>query len=152
SPVTGANLNDGQIHIIIENQDTYFLPSESFLIIRGIFNKSADLQATLVNNAPMFLFREIKYDLGTKTIERIVYPGHAMLMKGLLSYSDINANNLIMGWTNDDLEDYAIDDTAENNSGYKTRFNKYSGYGNGNLSFLIPLKHIFSFCEDYQKV
>ncbi len=67
-PVVGSNLNStSQIRIIIENQDLFYLPSKSFLTIKGKLTKSdgaalADTDAvTLVNNGIMFLFDRIEY-------------------------------------------------------------------------------------------
>lgn len=170
-PVAGSNLNNGsQIMIIIENKDAYFLPSKSFLLIKGKLNVPVSIpdvvstnfaqdpaiissqDSTLTNNAPMFLFRNIEYILGTKSIEYVNNPGHASLMKGLLSYSPSDGDNMNMGWYNDDLDEYTLTDTAEHNGGYKIRYNKYNVLCNGNVSFIIPLSHIFGFCEDYQKV
>ncbi len=98
-PVVGSNLNsNSQTRIIIENQDLFYLPSKSFLTIKGKLSKNdgtklADTDAvTLVNNGIMFLFDRIEYQIGDKIIEYINYPGHSSLMKGLLSYP-INFEN-----------------------------------------------------------
>ena len=92
-PVVGTNLNsNSQIRFVIENQDLFYLPSKSFLTIKGKLTKAdgtalADTDVvTLVNNAMMFLFDRIEYQIGDKLIEYINNPGHCSLMKGLLSY------------------------------------------------------------------
>jgi uncharacterized protein YneR len=95
-PVVGSNLNsNSQIRIIIEDQDLFYFPSKSFLTIKGKLTKNygsqlADTDAvTLVNNAIMFLFDRIEYQIGDKVINYINYPVHSSLMKGLLSYPKI---------------------------------------------------------------
>ena len=99
----------------------------------------------------MHLFKSIQYELSGQEIKQIMYPGQATTMLGLLKYPDdfskskglnklwykdtttqANAKNL--GWNVRKL--YVI-----NNSDPK-----------GTFSFRIPLKHIFGFCEDYDKV
>ena len=156
-PVVGSNLNStSQIRIIIENQDLFYLPSKSFLTIKGKLtkndgNKIADTDAvTLVNNGIMFLFDRIEYQIGDKVIEYINYPGHSSLMKGLLSYpNNFENSGLNMCWTLD-TNDGAASLTA--NNGFKKRHDKIVVKGDGNFSFVIPLSHIFGFCEDYKKV
>ncbi len=85
-PVVGSNLNlnsNSQIRIIIENQDLFYLPSKSFLTIKGKLTKNnTDTDAvTLVNNG-IILFDKIEYQIGDKVIEYINFPGHSSLMKG----------------------------------------------------------------------
>ena len=158
NPVVGTNLNtDGDIRINIETQDIFTHPSESFLLIEGRLTKAdgtADANAdniSLTNNAMMYLFRDIRYELSGQEIEKINYVGQATTMLGLLKYLDdfskskglnqlwykdttTQANNQNVGWNI--RRQYVI-----NNSDPK-----------GTFSFIIPLKHIFGFCEDYDKV
>ena len=99
----------------------------------------------------MYFFKNIKYELSGTEIETVKYPGQATTILGLLKYPDdfskskglnqlwykdttTQANAQNMGWNIRKL--YII-----NNSGPK-----------GTFSFRIPLKHIFGFCEDYDKV
>ena len=95
-PVTGTNLNNsgGDIRINIETQDLFTHPSESFLLREGRLIKAngtayanADL-IFLTNNAPMHLFKSIQYELWGQEIEKILYPGQATTMLGLLKYPD----------------------------------------------------------------
>ena len=157
-PVVGSNLNsNSQIRMIIENQDLYYLPSKSFLTIKGKLTKTdgtalADTDAvTLVNNGMMFLFDRIEYQIGDKVIEYISYPGHSSLMKGLLSYpmSFENSVGMNMCWVLDKVTGAA---SIKSNSGFGERHYKIVVRGKGNFSFVIPLSHIFGFCEDYRKI
>ena len=78
-PVAGTNLNNsgGAIRLVIETQDIFTHPSESFLIIEGRLTKAngtdytnADL-VSLTNNAMMYLFKDIRYELSGHEIEKI---------------------------------------------------------------------------------
>ena len=95
-PVTGTSLNNsgGDIRIYIETQDLFTHPSESFLLIEGHLTKAngmayanADL-VSVTNNAPMHLFKSIRYELSGQEIKKILYPGQATTMLGLLKYPD----------------------------------------------------------------
>ncbi len=83
----------------------FYLPSKSFLTIKGKLTKSdgtslVDTDAvTLVNNVIMFLFDRIEYQIEDKVIECVNYPKHSSLMKGLLSYQNNFENSgLNMCW------------------------------------------------------
>ena len=99
----------------------------------------------------MHLFKSIRYELSGQQIEKIMYPGHATTMLGLLKYPDdfskskrlnqlwykdttARANAQNVGWNVRKL--YVINDSDPK----------------GTFSFRVPLKHIFGFCEDYDKV
>ena len=158
-PVARTNLNaSGQdIRLTIETQDIFTHPSESFLIIEGRLLKAdnnsfgnIDL-ITLTNNGIMHLFKRIRYNLSGQEIESLVHPGQATTMLGLLKYPDdfSKSKGLNQLWYKDTTEN-ADDD----NVGYLYR--RYYIIRNsdpkGSFSFRIPLKHIFGFCEDYDKV
>ena len=91
---TAAELNRGSIVIVIEAQDIYTHPAESFLVIEGrlIKNNGAlyndNEYVTLINNAMMYLFSDIRYHLASHEIEVLQNPGHATTMLGLLKYPD----------------------------------------------------------------
>ena len=85
-------------------------------------------------------------------IESLNYPGQATTMLGLLKYPDdfSKAQGLNQLWYKDTWTTAA---KAENN-GFAAR-NAYliqSPTIKGTFSFRIPLKHIFGFCEDYDKI
>ena len=158
-PVAGTNLNSsGQdIRLTIETQDIFTHPSESYLIIEGRLLKvdnnsygNNDL-ITLTNNGMMHLFKRIRYELSGQEIENIVNVGQATTMLGLLKYPDdfSKSKGLNQLWYKD------ITALADDND---TRFSIRRFYiiinsnPKGSFSFKIPLKHIFGFCEDYDKV
>ena len=168
-PVTGTNLNSpGQdIRITIETQDIFTHPSESYLIIEGRLLKADGTaydranRVTLVNNGIMYLFKRIRYDLSGQDIENIMNVGQATTMLGLLKYPDdfSKSKGLNQLWYKDTKNTTILaTDNADFNAGFKVRhdyiFGKADGDVNpiGSFSFRIPLKHIFGFCEDYDKV
>ena len=95
-PVVGTNLNNsgGAIRLYIETQDICTHPSESFLLIEGRLTKGdgsayADAElVSLANNAMMYLFKDIWYELSGQEIEQISHLGQATTMLGLLKYPD----------------------------------------------------------------
>ena len=168
-PITGANKNSpGQdIRINIETQDIFTHPSESYLIIKGQLLKAdgtayaRNNRVTLANNGIMYLFKRIRYELSGQDIENITNVGQATTMLGLLKYPDdfSKSKGLNQLWYKDTKNTTVIDPNNANfNAGFKVRhdyiFGKADGEVNpiGSFSFRIPLKYIFGFCEDYDKV
>ena len=99
----------------------------------------------------MYLFKRIRYDLSGQEIETLVHPGQATTMLGLLKYPDYfsKSKELNQLWYKD------ITANAEAaNIGWEIRRYQIISNSNprGTFSFKIPLKHIFGFCEDYDKV
>jgi len=88
TPQTQANNNNNghPISMTINNQDIYTLPSKSYISNKGQLRRSvnnnvydANDEITLINNAMMYLFSSIKYELGNQTIETINFPGQTIL-------------------------------------------------------------------------
>jgi len=107
---------------------------------------------TLTNNGIMHLFSNVKYQLSEQEVESLFYPGQATTMLGLLKYPDdfsksIGLNQL---WYKDNTSTASIVD----NNGFKIRQSYSIRMPNpkGLFSFRIPLKHIFGFTEDYDKI
>ena len=160
SPITGTNLNgSGEIRITIESQDEFFHPHNSYLLITGKLVKStadaiyaATDMVALTNNAMMYLFSTIKYELSGHEIECINYPGPASTIQGLLKYSDdfAKSQGLNMCWA----KDAGTGTAASTNAGFVARqtYIIKDPTPRGSFSFAVPLSHIFGMCEDYQKV
>ena len=159
-PIAGTNLNSfgADIRLTIETQDIFTHPSESFLIIEGQLvngnsnNPYADGDLiTLTNNGIMHLFKRIRYDLSGQEIENIMNVGQATTMLGLLKYPDdfSKSKGLNQLWYKD-----TTPNATNNNNGFKVRrtYIIVNADPKGSFSFRIPLKHIFGFCEDYDKV
>ena len=159
-PITGTRLdNVGDIRINIDSQDIFTHPSESFLLIEGQLTKAGDGTAyanadniSLTNNAMMYLFRDIRYELSGHEIEKVNYVGYATTMLGLLKYTEDfgRSKGLNQSWY--------LDSTGNPNNQNKGFWARHQHIFNhldrdkGSFSFRIPLKHIFGFCEDYDKV
>ena len=159
-PVAGTNLNSSgaDIRLTIETQDIFTHPSESFHIIEGRLLKDNNNQygrddpVTLTNNGIMHLFKRIRYDLSGQEIESLLHPGQATTMLGLLKYQDdfSKSKGLNQLWYKD-TTNIAV---AADNVGFKIRRDYIisNSQPRGSFSFRIPLKHIFGFCGDYDKV
>ena len=163
--VVGTNLNaSGQdIRLTIETQDIFTHPSESYLIIEGELkkgdnNRYADEDPiALTNNGIMHLFKRIRYDLSGQEIENIMNVGQATTMLGLLKYPDdfSKSKGLNQLWYKDTSNAAVLDSARDNfNAGFKIRHDYIITISRprGSFSFRIPLKHIFGFCEDYDKI
>ena len=158
-PVAGTNLNaSGQdIRLTIETQDIFTHPSESYLIIEGRLLKADNNSygnndlISLTNNGIMHLFKRIRYELSGQEIKKIMNVGQATTMLGLLKYPDdfSKSKGLNQLWCRDTNAR-----AEEANTGWNVR-RLYIIAGSdprGTFSFRIPLKHIFGFCGDYDKV
>ena len=158
-PITGTSLNTtGEIRIVIESQDEFFHPSQAYLLMEGQLLKDdnseygAEDKITLVNNGLMYLFSNIRYELSGHEIESLNYPGQATTIKGLLKYSEDYATSQGMNHCWIKASSDIADQTS--NSGFKVRQN-YIVKGptpKGSFSFIIPLRHIFGYAEDYDKI
>ena len=159
-PVAGTNLNSSgaDIRLAIETQDIFTHPSESFLIIEGELKKNDNNRyadndpIALANNGIMHLFKRIRYNLSGQEIENIMNVRQATTMLGLLKYPDdfSKSKGLNQLWYKDTTDTAVLAD----NNGFKIRHDYIitNSRPRGSFSFRIPLKHIFGFCGDYDKV
>ena len=159
-PIAGTNLNSSgkDIRLYIETQDIFTHPSESYLIIEGRLTKENgtphqdDNAISITNNAMVYLFKRIQYKLSGQEIENIMHPGQVTTMLGLLKYPDdfSKSKELNQSW----YKDTSSAANLTNNLGFKIRHDYIINNSDpkGSFSFKIPLKHIFGFCEDYDKV
>ena len=170
NPIVGTDLNRGSIVLTIESQDIYTHPAESFLVIEGELRRRAravdgavqyyanDAVVTLINNAMMYLFSDVRFHLASHEIEVLQNPGHATTILGLLKYPDDFNKSFGMNqlWVKDENTGAAEIRPANDNinNGFKIRRDYIitSPNTNGKFSFKIPLKHFLGFCEDYKKI
>lgn len=157
-PITTTDSNTpGEIRINIEAQDILTHSSVSYLIFKGKLRKQDgepykdDNSITLTNNGSMHLFSNIKYQLSGQEIESLCRPGQATTMLGALKYPNdfSKSQGLNQCWHKDND---AMPGTP--NTGYEAR-HKYIikiPDPKGTFNFRVPLKYIFGFCEDYDKI
>ena len=100
----------------------------------------------------MHIFSRIEYHLSNQLIEPINYPGQAITMLGLLKYTDdfSKAQGLNQLW----YKDTATTAVKAHNNGFAARhaYLIQSPIVKVIFSFRIPMKHIFGFCEYYDKI
>src|SRR5688572_15465010 len=162
-PVSGANLNSaGEIRINIEQQELYCHPTESYLLIEGRLVKgngmntayaAGDTDAVAItNNGLMHLFSQIGYSLSNQDMETIYHPGQATTMLGLLKYPNdfALAQGLNQLWCKDTTAAAAL--AANAGFGARQAYLIQKPEAKGTFSFVVPLSHIFGFCEDYDKI
>lgn len=138
NPYTNAFNNNDEIRIVIQQQDLYVLPHDSYIYIEGrvIVAQTPEGQDALpppnfVNNAAGFLFDEIRYELNGFPIDVCKNVGVTSTLKGYVSYLPENMNRMqIAGWKKESNQQAT------------------SGY----INFCIPLRSIFGFAEDYRNI
>src|SRR6188768_2819223 len=159
-PVARTNLNSaGEIRINIETQDLFCHPAESYLLIEGRLTKTDGTAyantdvVSITNNGLMHLFSQIGYSLSNQDMETIYHPGQATTMLGLLKYPNdfALAQGLNQLWCKDSSATAALDAV---NVGFASRqaYLIQKPTTRGTFSFIVPLSHIFGFCEDYDKI
>ena len=179
TPQTFANCNTvgHPIKIHINAQDVYTLPSKSYINIKGQLRRddnnnpyAAADEVALINNAMMYLFTEVKYDLDNTNIEKLSSLGQITSLFGYLSQPDdfSTSAGLKYCWNKDAnthacSAEFAVSVGApgagyvatrrgEYNVGFAARKSLlFSSDPRGHFSFIIPLTHIFGFAE-YRKV
>ena len=155
-----------EIRFNIDALSTFIHPHKSFLYFEGQIlrdgnvafnagNPAVDNNVTLANDGIIHLFSEIKYTINGQPIEDILNPAISSIMLGMLRYPDdfSKSKGLLQCW----FKDGANGGFANTNTGREERkkifFDQTAAAGErGKFSFCIPLKHIFGFCDDYDKV
>ena len=162
-----------EIRFNVEALSTFVHPHKSFLyfegqVVRddngGIFNTDnqnppqiRDDNISLANDGILHLFSQMKYSINGQPIEDILNPAISSIMLGMLRYPDdfSKSKGLLQCWFKDS-GDGGVDDNE--NTGRKERRRLFLNDANFPIehqckfSFCIPLKHIFGFCDDYDKV
>lgn len=107
NPYTASYNNCDEIRIAIQQQDLYLLPHDSYIYIEGKIEKEPSAKPEdevpyFVNNAPAFLFDEIRYELNGIEIDKCKNVGVTTSMKGYLSFLPDDMNKMeIAGWNID---------------------------------------------------
>ena len=117
----------------------------------GTLYVNAD-EVALTNNAIMHMFSRNEYHLSNLLIESLNYSGQATIMLGLLKYPDdfSKVQGLNQLW----YKDTAATAAKADNNGYGARHAYLIQLPTvkGTFSFRIPMKNIFGFCENYDKI
>ena len=181
TPQSQSNLDNpgGTIQIDINASDDYLIPAKSFIHIKGQLVRNdnnnpfaADSNISLVNNAMMYLFENISYQIGSTVVETITSPGQITSMLGYLSHPDDynTCAGLMSCWCKDttvnavsvesnalpaaaaDLLNFIPTKNPDYNQGFAARRALLmSANPRGMFSFLIPFDHVFGF-GSYSKV
>ena len=161
--------NQTEITFTFQNTDQWMLPSKSYLIIEGqiVDNNSAVLNAVnqnitigFNNNGYMQMFDQAKYILGTQQIEYFQNCGITTLIHNLLVKSK-NSQGLDIMWKLDEGV-YNISDPTNGTSYVNRGFSRRRSTLHNDIGVIdpnrfrfrgiIPLSHVFNFCQDYKKV
>ncbi|XP_065642428.1 uncharacterized protein LOC136074057 [Hydra vulgaris] len=106
----------------------------------------------LTNNGLMQLFGRITYQLSNQDTEAVYYQDQATTMLGMLNYA--NDFQLAQGFNQLRYKDSTSTAVIADNQGFLIRqayiIQKLTL--KGTFSFCVPLRHIFGFCDDYDKV
>ena len=157
-----------EIRFNIEALSTFIHPHKSFLYFEGqilwednrnintnhLNNNFNDDNVALANDGIMHLFSEMKYSINGQPIEDILNPAISSIMLGMLRYPDDfnKSKGLMQCW----FKDSGVGDNTVNNEGREQRKKLFTHNivmaNRAKFSFCIPLKHIFGFCDDYDKV
>lgn len=134
TPYSLSYNNNDEIRINIQSQDLYVIPSESYLYIQfSTTRRNGDaIQAgdgILTSNFIAHLFNEIRYEINGFEVDRCKTPGITSLLKSMLACKSANRSDCELFFLNDGKD-----------------------LGTGKCSMMVPLKFIFGFCEDFNKI
>ena len=106
----------------------------------------------LANNGLMHLFSQMTYSLSNQEVGAVYHPGQATTMFGILKYPNdfTRSRGLNRLWSKDTTATAIIAD----NTGFAVRHSYLiqKPTAKGTFSFIVPLKYIFGFCDDYDKI
>lgn len=134
SPYTTSFENNDEIRIAIQSQDLYVLPSESYIFLEVEVSRKEGTQhenvaATWGTNYASFLFNEVRYELNGTEIDRTKNVGLSSILKMCVAIqeSDCQTAQIMVTYVNKTIE-------------MRT------------YQFIIPLKQMLGFCDDYRKI
>lgn len=126
--------NNDEIRITIQSQDLYVLPSDSYLMIEVAVARRDQVviaanEAVCVMNFIAHMFSELRYELNGVEIDRCKAPGITSLLKLLVAVKE------------EDKESFNL-----------FTLNGNSQLGTGTTTMLLPLRFLFGFCDDFNKI
>ena len=109
---------------------------------------------TLTNNELMYLFNNIRYTLSGLEIESLNSPGQATSMMGMLTYPDdfSKSSGLNQLWFKDTGTEASIGLMLMLVLQGRHSYIIAAPNPKGTFSFSVPLKHIFGFTGDYDRI
>lgn len=134
SPYTSSYGANDEVRIVVQSQDLYVLPSDSYILIEVTVARKADDVYVGVGgqwslNAPAYLFSEMRYEINNVEVDRIKNPGLTSNMKKFAAYRS--------------KFERALEQTHRyTNQAVLTQMHQ----------FIIPLHSVFGFCDDYRKI
>lgn len=137
SPYTTSFNHNDEIRIVLQQQDLYTLPSESYIYIEGQTARTdagganALALPALVDFAAAHLFSDIRYEINGFEVDRCKNAGITGLMKGYPSLSPSNVGSL----TTSSFLASAVNVAVP-----------------GSFEYRVPLKMLLGFAEDYKKI
>lgn len=126
--------NNDEIRITIQSQDLYVLPSDSYLLIEFNVKKKgqddiADVEGEFAYMFLPHMFSEMRYELNGVEIDKCKKPGITSLLKTMVACK---------------LDDKMPFELLTQNSCKAINVQPYQ--------MILPLKFIFGFCDDYNKI
>lgn len=123
-----------EVRFHVENQNDFWLPSQSWITIEGQLNLNpAESAAVFCDNGALQLFSECKYFLNGIEVDRTRGLGITSTIKG---YCTLAPDGIL----------------ANHNSGWGDFSANVAAANNRNFKVCIPLRFILGFAEDYQKI
>ena len=158
-PSLGSDLNGfSDLRIHVQGRDYFYHPSNAYLTIKGQLLQHTGTEFTgteeiaLINNAPLFLFSKMTYRVGGRDIEIIENVGQTSSMcLHLQNTSNVaKCSGLSACW----FPDTSAKAEEAGNIGFGARkkllFTDITT--KGKFCFRIPLKSVFGFCSDFDKL
>lgn len=126
--------NNDIVEITVNQADSWLSMADSYIVIKGQITKTAGNGTfSLSPNAGAFFFDSVTYEQCGKEMEIVRDPGRISTVRAYLCYEPVASKDLfIAGWN------------------YPNR--SYVNPGDNSFRMCIPLKHLFSIFNDYNKV
>lgn len=131
TPYTTSFNNNDEIRIVVQSQDLYVQPSESYVVLEfKLLDKPMDKDYITLASTALGFFNEIRYELNGFEVDRCKAPTITSLLKKILACKSNDATDL---------------------AAFRWLSNVTIG-ANNIYRLMIPLKFVFGFCDDYTKV
>lgn len=141
TPYTNGYDSNDEVRFMIQNKDTFAVPSESSIIIEGKVLKTDANERTpsnLINNAYAFLFSEIRYEINEVIVDSVRHPGIASTMKHLPLLSAEERRLLhYAAWTPEEKLETANHELIA---------------ADGSFVAYVPLRLLLPFADDHRRI